>query len=154
MTTRSPVRLKPATVLLIEDDPDDQHLTRRALDNELVKIDLRIVENGETALDYLFQRAEFSDVESAPVPDLIFLDLNLPRIGGREILNQIKRDDRLRHIPVVVLTTSDHDTDVLQSYNLGCNSYVTKPVDLSKFIGAVRELQTYWLTLVTLPPNS
>ena len=153
MTTKAPARLKPAVVLLVEDDPDDQHLTRRALDNELVKIDLRVVEDGETALDYLFQRADFSDAESAPVPDLIFLDLNLPKIGGREILNQIKRDDRLRNIPVVILTTSDQDTDILQSYNLGCNSFVTKPVDLDKFIGAVRELQTYWLTLVTLPPS-
>ena len=139
------------TILLAEDDPGDQELTRRALNDEQGWADLRIVENGEEALDYLRRHAKFSDPDSAPRPDLILLDLNMPRMNGRELLKVLKNDSDLGRIPVVVLTTSEQEVDILRSYDLGCNSYIQKPVEMDQFVNAVRQLGHYWFDVVTLP---
>ena len=143
---------KPAVVLLAEDDPADQELTRRALLEDVIKTDLHVVSDGEMALDYLYQRGPFVDAATAPRPDLILLDLNMPRIDGKQVLQQMRSDPGLRRIPVVVLTTSKQEEDIIRSYDLGCNSFIIKPVDLDGFIRAVRELGSYWFQLVTLPP--
>lgn len=141
---------KPAVVLLVDDDAGDQELTRRALADGMYKVDLRITSDGEEALDYLYRRGRFDDSALAPAPDLILLDLNMPRVDGRQVLKSVKADPRLRSLPIVVLTTSQHETDVLQSYSLGCNSFVTKPVTVEGFVTALRELGSYWFELVTL----
>lgn len=148
--TRKPRR---AVVLLIEDDPGDQELTRRALAEGVIKVDLRIVTDGVHAMAYLTRVGEYSDPLKAPPPDLILLDLNMPKIDGREVLRRIKSEPKLREIPVVVLTTSEQESDIVRSYDLGCNSFITKPVDLDGFIQAIRKLGAYWFELVTLPPK-
>jgi CheY-like chemotaxis protein len=139
------------TILLAEDDPGDQELTRRALKDDLARIDLRLAEDGEEALEYLQQRAAYADPASAPRPDLILLDLNMPRMNGRELLKILKNDPDLGRIPVVVLTTSEQEADILRSYDLGCNSYIQKPVEMDRFVTAVRQLGQYWFDVVTLP---
>jgi CheY-like chemotaxis protein len=149
---QSPGNGKRVVILLVEDDPGDQELTRRALQGDLLRTDLQIVENGEEALDYLYRRGRFAAREAAPRPDLILLDLNMPRLGGREVLAHIKHDPELGRIPVVVLTTSTQETDIVKSYDLGCNSYIHKPVDIEQFIRVIRQLENYWFELVTLPP--
>lgn len=142
---------RAAVVLLVEDDSGDQELTRRALMSDVHRVDLRVVNDGEQALDYLYRRGAYSDLRSAPPPDLMLLDLNMPKLDGREVLKTIKDDPRFRLMPVVVLTTSQQETDILRSYDLGCNAFVTKPVDIDNFIDAIRRLQSYWFDLVTLP---
>ncbi len=143
---------KRVVILLAEDDPGDQELTRRALMDDVLRVDLRIVENGEEALDYLYRRGPYAAEGAAPRPDLFLLDLNMPRMGGREVLSRMKQDPELCGIPVVVLTTSNQEIDILKSYSLGCNSYIRKPVDLEQFINVVRTLENYWFEVVTLPP--
>jgi CheY-like chemotaxis protein len=142
-----------ATILLVEDDPGDQELTRRALQQEVIRTDLRIVSDGKEALDYLRREGAFVDPVDAPRPDLILLDLNMPRIDGRQVLERVREDPRISRIPVVALTTSDEEEDVVRSYALGCKSYIKKPVEVENFISAIRELQHYWFELVTLPPE-
>ncbi len=144
---------KPAVILLVEDDPGDQELTRRALRHDTLNVDLRIVNDGEQALDYLFRRGEFASVESSPTPDLVLLDLNMPRKNGREVLAELRQDSRVSRIPVVVLTTSEQEADILRSYDLGCNSYIQKPVEIDQFIASVRKLGSYWFEVVTLPSS-
>jgi two-component system, chemotaxis family, response regulator Rcp1 len=139
----------PVEILLVEDNPGDVRLTREALKEGKVYNNLHWAKDGVEALEFL--RREGKHV-SAPRPDIILLDLNLPKKDGREVLADIKRDDRLKHIPVVVLTTSKADEDVLRSYELHANCYVTKPVDLEKFIVVVQSIDRFWLTVVTLPP--
>ncbi len=138
-------------VLLAEDDPGDQELTRRALQEDILECDLRIVSDGQETMDYLLRQGDYVDPASAPRPDLILLDLNMPRIDGRQVLKQVRSHPDLRRIPVVVLTTSSEDEDVLSSYDLGCNSFITKPVELEPFVETLRKLGGYWLELVTLP---
>lgn len=145
---------KRVVILLAEDDPGDQELTRRALQEDVVRSDLQIVGDGEELLDYLFRRGEYEDPQSSPRPDLILLDLNMPKISGREALETLKQDADLSRIPVVVLTTSEQEADILRSYDLGCSSYITKPVDIDQFIIAVRNLGRYWFEVVTLPHTS
>ena len=140
-----------AVILLVDDDPGDQELTRRAIQEDVLRADLRIVSDGEEALDYLFQRGAYEAVESAPRPNLILLDLNMPKVGGQEVLTEIKQHPELNRIPVVILTTSEQEADILRSYNLGCNSYIQKPVDIDRFIECIRQLRTYWFELVVLP---
>lgn len=142
---------KPAVILLAEDDPADQELTRRSLQEDVIKTDLHIVPNGEAALDYLHQRGAYANVDAAPRPDLVLLDLNMPRIDGRQVLEAMRHDEKLRRIPVVVLTTSRQEEDIIRSYNLGCNSFITKPIEIDNFIQTVRQLGSYWLELVALP---
>lgn len=140
-----------AIVLLVEDDVGDQELTRRALTQGVIRVDLRIISDGESALDYLYRRGKYLNAEDSPVPDLILLDLNMPKLDGREVLKSIKGDPDLRQLPVVVLTTSKQEADIVRSYDLGCNAFITKPVEVDEFIEAVRSLESYWFELVTLP---
>jgi two-component system response regulator len=137
-------------VLLIEDDPGDVLITREALAGGKVLHTLHVVNNGEAAIEFLRREGEHGD---APRPDLIFLDLNLPRLDGREVLAQIKTDDDLRRIPVVVLTTSAAEEDVLRSYDLHANAYVTKPVDFDAFMEVVRQIDEFFVTVVKLPTH-
>lgn len=142
---------KLAVILLVDDDPGDQELTRRALEDDVLRVDLRIVSDGEEALDYLFRRGSFAAPGAAPEPDLILLDLNMPKLNGREVLQSLKKSPDLCRIPVVILTTSQQEADILSTYNLGCNSYVQKPVDIERFVKVVREMGNYWFEVVTLP---
>lgn len=135
-------------ILLIEDSPSDANLTIKGFINAKIANNLRWVENGETAMNYLRQQGEFANVRR---PDLILLDLNLPGMDGREILTEIKSDPNLKMIPVVILTTSADEHDILRSYNLNANCYVTKPLDVYQFIQVVQLIQDFWLAAVALP---
>lgn len=137
-------------ILLVEDSPSDIDLTREALEDTKVHNNLSVVTDGVEALAFLRKEGPFAD---APHPDLILLDLNLPKKGGREVLAEIKSDEILRRIPVVVLTTSEAEQDILESYNLHANCYVRKPVDLDAFIQVVRSIDNFWLAIVKLPPE-
>jgi CheY-like chemotaxis protein len=142
---------QPIEVLLVEDDPGDVHMTREAFEDFKVANNLNVVSNGEDAIAFLRREGDYTD---APVPDLVLLDLNLPRKDGREVLREIKSDESLRHIPVVVLTTSSAEEDVLRSYDLHANAYVTKPVDFERFIEVVRRIDDFFVTVVRLPRRS
>jgi CheY-like chemotaxis protein len=144
---------KSAVILLAEDDPGDQELARRALQEDVLRTDLHIVSNGEAALDFLHRRGAFAGAVQAPRPDLILLDLNMPRIDGKQVLRHIREDESLRRIPVVVLTTSRQEEDIVRSYDLGCSSFITKPIQIDNFIRVIRELGSYWLELVTPSPR-
>ena len=139
---------RPIEVLLVEDDPGDVLLIREAFDYNKVHNNLNVVSDGEQALAYLRRDGGFADAHR---PDLILLDLNLPRKDGRELLGEIKQDPGLRTIPVVVLTTSEAEEDILRSYELHANAYVTKPVDFEKFVEVVRKIDDFWVTVVKLP---
>jgi CheY-like chemotaxis protein len=144
--------LKLNVVLMAEDDSDDRLLVRDALSECTWQADLRFVANGEELLDYLFRRGAYEGSD-APRPGLILLDLNMPRKDGREVLREIKQHSDLRRIPVVVLTTSHAEEDVVRAYNLQANCYVTKPVDFLQFTRIVQTIEDFWLTVVTLPPR-
>ena len=138
----------PVEILLVEDNPGDVLLTREALREGKVYNNLHWAKDGVEALEFLRRKGRYAD---SPRPDIILLDLNLPKKDGREVLQEIKNDDELKRIPVVILTTSKAEEDVLRSYNLHANCYVTKPVDLDKFIVVVKSIDMFWLTVVTLP---
>ena len=140
----------PIEILLVEDNPGDERLTREALKEGKVYHKLHWAKDGVEAMEFLQQKGKYKD---SPRPDIILLDLNLPKRDGREVLHDIKNDADLKRIPVVVLTTSKAEEDVLRTYNLHANCYVTKPVDLEKFIVVVKSIDAFWLTVVTLPPN-
>ncbi|WP_037571494.1 response regulator [Phaeacidiphilus oryzae] len=139
---------EPIEVLLVEDDPGDELMTREAFEDNKIGNTLHVVRDGLEALDFLYRRGEYAD---APVPDLVLLDLNLPKYDGRQVLEKIKSDPELTHIPVVVLTTSSAEEDILRSYKLHANAYVSKPVDLDQFIAAIRHIDDFFLTVVRLP---
>ena len=141
-------RASPVEILLVEDNPGDVRLTKEALKEGKVYSNLHWAKDGVEALEFLRRQGKFADV---PRPDIILLDLNLPKKDGREVLSEIKNDDDLKRIPVVILTTSKAEEDVLRSYQLHANCYVTKPVDLEKFIVVVQSIDKFWLTVVTLP---
>lgn len=143
---------KTHVLLMAEDDPDDRLLARDALNESGLQAELRFVENGEELLDYLFHRGKFSDQIEAPRPAVILLDLNMPRKDGREALRELKADPDLRRIPVVVLTTSRADTDIGGLYELGANSFVSKPVQFNALVRVMKMLGEYWFRLVELPP--
>lgn len=143
---------RPVIILLVEDDQGDQELTRRAMMHGKIKNDLHIVENGEEALDYLFGRGRYRDREKYPLPDLILLDLNIPRLDGKQVLKAVQADPVLRRIPVVVLTTSYQDADIQQAYESGAKSYIVKPVDIDQFTRVVQAIEEYWFQIVILPP--
>lgn len=143
-------RLRPVEILLVEDNPGDVDLTRDALADGKFHNRLHVAEDGERALSFLRRQGGYADV---PRPDLILLDLNLPKIDGREVLAEIKADDDFKRIPVVVLTTSQAEQDVLKSYSLHANCYITKPIDLSRFVEVVKSIENFWLSIVVLPPN-
>ncbi|MFD3803075.1 response regulator [Streptomyces sp. NPDC058611] len=149
MTTPSPgYRSQPAEVLLVEDDAGDELMTREAFEDNKIGNTLHVVRDGLEALDFLYRRGDHT---GAPRPDLILLDLNLPKYDGRQVLEQIKTDPELSHIPVVVLTTSAAEEDILRSYKLHANAYVTKPVDLDQFIRAIQQIDDFFVTVVKLP---
>ncbi|MFZ5425706.1 MAG: response regulator [Thermodesulfobacteriota bacterium] len=137
-------------ILIVDDDPADVELTVEGLKSAKLAININSVSDGEKALAYLRRQPPY---ENATRPDLVFLDLNMPRMDGRQVLERMKGDPRLRSIPVVVLTTSAAETDVAHSYNLGANCYVTKPVDLDGFIKVIHSIEEFWLTVVKLPKD-
>jgi chemotaxis family two-component system response regulator Rcp1 len=142
--------LHPVEILLVEDNPGDVVLTIEALKEAKMLNRLHVVEDGVQALDFLYRHKSYVTV---PRPDLILLDLNLPKKNGREVLAEIKQDENLKAIPVVVLTTSHAEEDVLKAYNLHANCYITKPVDFVQFTSVVKTIEAFWLTIVTLPPK-
>ena len=137
----------PIEILLVEDNPGDARLTREALRDARVRNNLHVAADGVEALAFLRQQGKHAAVAK---PDLILLDLNLPKKDGREVLEEIKRDDQLRHIPVVILTTSQAERDIIESYRLRANAYVTKPVDLEQFLKVVQSIEHFWLEIVKL----
>jgi len=140
--------MHPIEILLVEDNPGDARLAFEALKDSKLKNNLYLATDGVEAMDFLRKRGKFIDV---PRPDLILLDLNLPRKDGREVLAEIKNDENLKRIPVVILTISKAEEDILKSYNLHANCYVTKPLDLDQFIKVVRSIEDFWLSIVKLP---
>lgn len=134
-------------ILLVEDNPGDVRLTREALRDARMRNTIHIAADGVEAIAFLRKQGKFAD---APRPDLILLDLNLPRKSGREVLQEIKEDEQLKHIPVVILTTSQAEHDILESYRLRANAYVTKPVDLEQFLKVVQSIEQFWLEIVKL----
>ena len=141
---------RPIEILLVEDNPGDARLTLEALKENKVFNHLHVVKDGVEAMAFLGHEGKYAD---APRPDIILLDLNMPRKDGREVLAEIKGDESLRRIPVVILTTSQAEEDILRSYDLHANCYVTKPVDLEQFIKVVQSIEAFWLTIVKLPPD-
>ena len=141
---------KPIDILLVEDNPGDVRLTREALKEGKVLNSLQVVGDGIEALAFLRHEGQYA---KSPHPDIVLLDLNLPRMDGREALAEIKTDPDLRRIPVVILTTSKAEEDILKSYNLHANCYITKPVDLDQFIMVVKSVEEFWFTIVRLPPD-
>jgi CheY-like chemotaxis protein len=142
------VIIRPIEVLLVEDDPGDVVLTKEAFEDNKVSNKLSIVSDGEEAMRFLRREGDYTD---APRPDLVLLDLNLPRMDGRQVLEEIKADEALRTIPVVVLTTSEAEEDIIRSYRLHANAYVTKPVDFDRFIDVVRQIDEFFVEVVRLP---
>ncbi len=140
-------------ILLVEDNSDDEALTLRALKKSNILNKVVVARDGAEALDYLFSAGAYSDRDSSTMPALIMLDLKLPKIDGLEVLKRLRADERTRILPVVVLTSSEQDQDVIESYNSGCNSYIRKPVDFTQFNEAVRQMGIYWLLLNISPPK-
>jgi two-component system, chemotaxis family, response regulator Rcp1 len=140
----------PIEILLVEDDPGDVRLTREALKTAKVLNHLSAVDNGVEAMAFLRREGKY---DRAPFPDLVLLDLNLPKKDGRAVLAEIKTDPSLKHVPVVVLTTSQDERDILQAYSTHANCYITKPVDLKQFLSVVEAIDNFWLAIVKLPPN-
>jgi CheY-like chemotaxis protein len=141
---------KPIEILLVEDNAGDARLAREALRDAKVRNNLTWLSDGEEALAFLRRKGKYSH---APRPDLILLDLNLPRKDGREVLTEIKSDDNFKRIPVVILTTSQAEEDILKAYHLNANCYIPKPVDLERFLTVVKTIEDFWLTIVKLPPE-
>ena len=141
---------KAIEILLVEDNPADVRLTLEALKDTKMRNTLNVVEDGVEAIAYLRREGKFA---KAARPDLILLDLNLPRKDGREVLAEVKADEDLRRIPIVILTTSKAEQDIVKTYNLHANCYITKPVDLEQFVTVVKAIEDFWLTIVRLPPN-
>lgn len=144
-------RTKPITILMADDDPDDRQMTRDAFAASRVSNDLRFVNNGVELMDYLLRRHPFADPESSPRPGLILLDLNMPKKDGREALREIKADPSLKNIRIVVMTTSKADEDILRSYQLGAESFITKPVTFVALVDVISTMGKYWLEIVELP---
>lgn len=144
--------MKLKTILLVEDNPSDIELTRRAFEKEHIGNELVVAEDGKEALDYLFGREAYQGRDLSIMPSLILLDLKLPLIDGKEVLRQIRNHDLTRRLPVVVLTSSKEEQDVAETYDLGVNSYIRKPVDFRQFSDAVRQLGLYWLVINETPP--
>lgn len=146
--------VRPITILLAEDDADDRLFARRALEESRVGNDLRFVEDGEELMDYLLRRNRYEDAQISPRPGLILLDLNMPRKDGREALLEIKQHPDLRRIPIVIMTTSSEDEDILRSYDLGASSYITKPVTFAGLCECMKSLGHYWIDIVELPTGA
>ena len=145
------VELEPLIILLIEDDPADQKLIKTSLKNQKIANDLRVVNSGEEGLDFLHHCGNYAS--EIAWPDLILLDLNMPGMGGKEFLRQMKGDENLKHIPVVILTTSDSERDIIETYRLQASGYVKKPVTLDEFRQAMGKIEEYWFVLCKRPPK-
>jgi len=141
---------KPIEILLVEDNPGDARLALEAMKDSKINNVLHLVSDGVEAMEFLRKKGKYAD---APRPDLVLLDLNLPKKDGREVLAEIKADESLKRIPVVILTISKAEEDILKSYNLHANCFITKPIDLDQFMHVVRAIEDFWLTIVKLPPN-
>ena len=144
-------KIRPATILLVEDDPGDQKLIKVSLKNQKIANELHIVGSGEEAMDFLYHRSKYS--EGTPYPDLILLDLKMQGMGGKEFLRRIKQDEKMKKIPVIILTSSDSEKDILDSYNLQASGYVKKPVTLGDFKRVMKEIGAYWFIICKLPPK-
>lgn len=142
--------IAPIDVLLVEDDAGDELITREAFEQNRIRNRLHVAHDGQEGLDFLYRRGDYAE---APRPDLILLDLNLPKYGGRQLLEHIKNDSELGAIPVVVLTSSALEEDILRSYDLHANAYITKPVDLDQFFKAIRKIDSFFVEVVRLPPR-
>lgn len=142
---------KPIIILMADDDSDDRMLVKDAFDESRLNNDLHFVEDGEQLIDYLYRRGKFTHLKGQPYPGLILLDLNMPKKDGREALAEIKKDPDLRRIPVVILTTSRAEEDILRTYDLGANSFITKPVTFESLVQVVQVLGNYWVEIVELP---
>ncbi len=141
------------TVLLVEDNPDDEALTLRAFDRNNLMNEIVVVRDGAEALDYLFGTGDYAERDTSVMPAIVLLDLKLPKIDGLEVLKRLRSDERTRLLPIVILTSSKEDSDLVESYNRGANSYIRKPVDFNQFVEAVRQLELYWLLLNEPPPG-
>ncbi len=147
-------KVKSITILMADDDEDDRLMTKEALDEARLANDLRFVEDGEELLDYLYRRGKYTDPDDSPLPGLILLDLNMPKKDGREALREIKADPNLKRIPIVVMTTSQAEVDIYRSYDLGVNSFITKPVSFDGLVYVVTMLAQYWFQIVRLPGDN
>ncbi len=147
------VRGKERLILLVEDNPDDVKLTLRALEQHNITNELSVVRDGAEALDYLFTTGAYSDHDTTTNPALVILDLKLPKVDGLEVLRRMRADERTKLIPVVILTSSNEEKDIVNGYKFGANSYVQKPVDFTQFVEAVRQLGLYWLITNEAPPQ-
>jgi two-component system response regulator len=147
-------RVKPVTILMADDDPDDRQLTKEAFAESHLANDLRFVEDGEELLEYLHRRGKFADPAVSPRPSIILLDLNMPRKDGREALEEIKADPQFRGIRVIVMTTSKAEEDIIRSYDLSAASYITKPVTFDALLDVVKTIGKYWLEIVELPDDA
>ncbi len=142
-----------ATILLIEDNPDDVELTLHAFQKNRMANEVVVAGDGAEALDDLFGTGKYAGRNTDALPALILLDLQLPKIGGLEVLRKVREDERTKRIPVVILTTSDEEEDIVNGYDRGCNSYLRKPVDFNEFMNSVKQLEVYWMVLNTPPPR-
>jgi CheY-like chemotaxis protein len=145
--------MRQLTVLLVEDNPRDVRLTQRAFQQAGLPHDLRVVRDGDEALAYLHREGAYKETETAPRPDVILLDLNLPRMGGHELLREVKQDSRFKQVPIIVLTTSERPDDVRLAYDAGANAYLLKPVEFNRFTEVIGQLGKFWLEIVELPPE-
>ena len=143
---------KPISILMADDDPDDRLLAKEAFEESRLRNNLNFVNDGVELMDYLHRRGKFSDPHESPRPGLILLDLNMPRKDGREALKEIKSNDLLRRIPIVVLTTSDAEEDIVSSYELGVSAYIRKPVTFDGLISVIKSIGKYYVEIVELPP--
>lgn len=146
--------MRRLTVLLVEDNPRDVRLTQRAFSHAGLPHDLRVVRDGDEALAYLLREGAYVDPHAAPRPDVILLDLNLPRMGGHDLLRKVKQDTRFKQVPIIVLTTSGRSDDVRLAYEQGANAYLLKPVEFSRFTDVIGQLGKFWLETVELPPET
>ena len=145
--------MNQTTILLIEDNPDDVELTLHAFQKNHMANDVVVAGDGAEGLDYLFGTGKYAGRDADDPPALILLDLQLPKIGGLEVLRRVREDERTKRIPVVILTTSDEEEDIVNGYDRGCNSYLRKPVDFNEFMNSVKQLEVYWMALNTPPPR-
>jgi len=141
------------TILMVDDDPDDRLLFKEACEEVRLRNPLEFLENGEQLVDYLKRRGTYADLEGEPYPGIILLDLNMPLKDGREALEEIKNDAELRHIPIIILTTSKDEDDILSSYGLGASSYIVKPISLDRLMRVVNSIGEYWVQIVEVPPS-
>ncbi len=147
----TPKEIKPITILIADDDADDRQMTKEALEENYLLNDLRFVSDGEELMNYLHRKGKYEDPEKSPWPGLILLDLNMPKKDGREALKEIKSDPVLKSIPVIVLTTSKAESDIIKTYNLGVNCFISKPVSFKEMIEVTKSLGRYWFEIVELP---